>query len=1753
MKKFINITNDGNEKVIRKGITVPKGDIPLAYYSSPSLDPKSNLVIIDTSQTIAENSNQQLQSKKVMYANGLGILEDIYGNQLVSDEHPIVSDVFNIDEDYSTEPNISEYDNLSILPYLHTSRFFHLDFAGLTPGTLPRTYVVDTIKIVDGNGKDYTYEDGRRRYRIAIAPAAAAYQDSYPNHWGYRVLAYVDANDNENLYLTYNKIEIDNNQFFQNQELSYRELLNPQTYFQYQPEESAVVDPENREKKQYSTKPLAEKERLLGLPRPSVDGYKVYVPKKAIADTRKFQMFRWRAVCDYTKVYQYDQTNPKIINAGIVITSTGTLSDIAGKEALTPYVFYNLQRSNVNVNNIHFVNPLQENNTILSKKESKYWYVNLDTVTNEELDKFDILLWAPQGSVNVSRYIPKIAYFTSTKGKTFVFDSCNNSVPSNHWFFGSAVNAKTGAVTFPSPQYYRYPNTAVNQKARLDKAVWYPLNDPDTVRTGGNSITRGWSSHIRRRPVGTPNEVFSGRATLGGWDIDDLTGDNEIKSLSYGSYLYSSSYCQLILGLPNTYKSLVSYFDSAGQEYSLLAHKKLDNHGNIFLSSMGQAKSVNALWQYPANPQYLMSHNNASRINSDGRYDLWINSPIVEGASKLLYNICLMAVRGKLLHNSDDVTHASVWTAASDWQSSWVIDGNVLSDNERNEFNFVYAETDIVDDDRSLVWQRKLSNSNLRTLVEANLTDLQKRTLWGSIHSYRIETTNNVINNGSVDTPVTLDENSIPHAWTTAYSPTFTVPADMGPHIVKEHNVKGDLAGVDTYKQYPEAPYKTRVKVTAVQSHDDFVNWVATGTAKEKYLVSPEETITTTKIVEIPWDRNTYVAGTSNPYKNVSAPEGISFLQEYNYLQSAGRGAPSQNWVFWGLIERYGVNDYSVGDVVQFIQDAMNVFQFFGVFRLPNGIPLKVDGVFDQKTKAAVLAFQQSIGARYLDGVVDAETWSLIGGQISRLGSLIKVNVAAKPYQKYYQWAIDRMPKQNISDGSSDYLKSFAKRSWAHGGPSYIHETFFIKYSQAYNIVGIKFYPFVEQCPSVILESFDFHNGMTEAEKASYNPSRAWVKGPWVLGDNQLFQTLVNPVVSDTAIISLGQDKRGPNPNNVAKILGIRDFKILAAITGTTVHKAVWAERNVTITQTGTSQLINGSATTQVSLKADDRDLVPGTIRWQSIAPVPADPQITATITSRGSVRITLSGHDSNTAQYRYGPIIGAVSQNSATYYTMDTSKRRNPIRDSGFASADDGIKLVCNLDKTPYGFETITGSRDLLPSASTSDRNAVHFSMMQLNTYETDPRVRVGFYDLSKQEFIVSANGTAEMSWIDYLARGTNNVYIAILSTLSETTTKPIPDDDYPMIPFRWAMPAYGVASNRSSIIKLETINNELDEHNVWPISVKTGRFDRKIKIRPQSEGPIVTYMRDYQDSYVTAYYSIPEAISNNWSTIYGPPNIDIKEETPIVLNDRTIQVRQAPIYMQKEPTSWNYPSDPVRPIFTVFTRDSLSAAWVTLLLTDIEDYNVSTGEIKLKTALLGTDPRLVKVDYTSAHGSYYFKGVDSIMNLNPYHGYTSSYFGKAIYVYLLPEFVVDQLGDTIVDSVRQRCIKTTDSPDIFNPLSLDYDPLAIQIGVIYIIPSVDINDLTMVDARRRGGGILDEYTLAEIGRLFGEATTNWDVSTAAGVSYQKAGFVIIRLPVQLKNWMKESEIRDVIDRNITSGVWYDIEDLDGNPWSDA
>lgn len=1763
MKPFENRTTDGNERAVRRGKSVPKDAVGLSWVKSPKMTTENNVILVDTSQVVEENTLKDAGDRKIYYANSVGVLEDRFGNQLVEDEFPVVSDVFLQDEDFSTIP-AEEYEDDEVLSFVHVSRYFHVDFAGLTLHNDLFPYVSSKIKVVDGRGQEYTRGDGTPRYKVKIATAYAAQTDEQN---AYRLHVYVDTDENEDLYLSYNKIELDADGAFRNNEPFYKEILNPIPYFAYTPEESEVVDPVNRDKKVYSTRPMNLKEQVTGAsPGAGQAGYKVYVPKKAVGDPRVFQLFRWRVSCNFKQKFKVDPSSPAGIRCGI-ITTGGTLSR-------TPYAFLNLSRSQYNVTGMKFYNPLQDDdaeNPVSEdvKETAAYWEVDFDTVTNDELKQFDVLLWSPPhaSEVDLSKYAGKVNYFTGSVGGTIFMDT----------------NARA-----------KVKGLGLNVSAPVSVSYGYPTVTTTDVRAYG---------YTKIFQADREHELFKGALSYGGWNFNDdlrtsdATWDNvSWHSRVYDEYdsltIYRSIYdkyeggpvVHFIKSVPagwDTLQTIQTPYSTPWQgvykpclitrtvnkapamttnnagtntagNYNPNKAKPGNKAGNFTLSTLGIAESVNVLADN--NTKNIISYNNGPTLDNQDDYRLYINSSWTEGAYKFLFNICLVALKNKPLDNSDERTYSTTFSSSSEWKSSWVIDGDVLSESERAVNDLALLPTDSATP--TPAWQRKLSNKTLEQLINESLPDDLKQKVQGATREYQIEVTNS-----KVEVPLDVGGSNLPYAWTSEYSPAFVVPVELGPHVIRAEDVKGAYeAGQYVQKSYPAKPYNAKVVLDYVDSEElhtiQPVNWVVTGTATETITTGifiPPSSTTKESEVELSWAEHGSQLVIPSGYafeEGMPSPVGLTTWKTQNYYNTSW-GTGSLNWPNYGIYHQLTLG--SRGEVVTWVQDAMNVFQFFGFFHYGE---LKLDGYYGNRTEACIIAFQEQMGCSRVTGITDAETFSLIGAQVIRLGNLIYKNRKNSGWSRFYFWPRTRMLRQAISDNSTS--TSYSRRSWITDGPSVIWDMFMVAFEDVYNIHGVSITPEVDgDTKTMMFRSIDVRTqpfNLVNYDSRKGNP--IWM--PHRPRDGQEFYVPFSPRRGDTIIVGVGQD--GPSGWGSSRILGVRDLRAHARVRTTTTKPGVNTIRKQTIDRT-----VTYSGTSYVAKTKEIKIRIPfpaasphgkiHSVRWESVAV--DNPDVVAQLvlnTSDSGDCIILSNYIDETRTQQAsatGPKFPDHFLGPKSYYWMNPDSRQvSKLRETGWISKADGVKVLSDSQGKPIGFPASVPSL-----AAAADEQQRHFSRLRVESVGNDASVQVGFYDIRDKEFITNVHGEPEMSFIEYLQRGRENVYLAAVSTYEVETSKPLPDDDdAPLLPYKWAMPVYGLYKRRGSKIGIGTLPKNLGQSDVWPIPVSTGKFERSVYVRPMSHAPVEGFLGRYQGRTVTAHYSVPEAESAEWSQLFGPPYADIKGETPEILDDDVLRVAQAPIHARIVPTPNPSVADPMRPFFSVYKRDTVEDEWVKLNPSEIKDYNISTGEIFLEEKMVSSDPLLWKVDYTSLRSYYHFKGdmsTTGVVDLNPYSNFSSAYLDDATYFYILPQHVRDDKGKVIEGSVRTSTLRLTRNPSIFDPFDAGYNPLAIQLAVIYLNTALDISQLAMLDVRKRGGGASSNANLEEIKRVVQDAASYWDMDHNSGLSYQKSGFVVIRLPEELKDYFSEKEIKAVIEKNITAGVKFKIEDMSGKDWS--
>lgn len=448
------------------------------------------------------------------------------------------------------------------------------------------------------------------------------------------------------------------------------------------------------------------------------------------------------------------------------------------------------------------------------------------------------------------------------------------------------------------------------------------------------------------------------------------------------------------------------------------------------------------------------------------------------------------------------------------------------------------------------------------------------------------------------------------------------------------------------------------------------------------------------------------------------------------------------------------------------------------------------------------------------------------------------------------------------------------------------------------------------------------------------------------------------------------------------------------------------------------------------------------------------------------------------------------------------------------------------------------------------------------------------GFYDNSAKEFLGKT-----LYYVDYISRGVENIYIAVLALDADgniaqsdyigakTTTTITP----PSAPIKIAYPIYQAKYIPSSKIALSSIPPNLSKFDQWPLYITSGVFVKEIEVDP--DYGLVNWLNKYKGKKIRATYSTLDIENVLWSQILGKPYVDVLNEYPNFLSSRKIQLSQVPIASYVEP-SVNKIGILKQYIFIEYRKDSLSE-WEVLDSVFIRNINCDTGIIDLLKDL-DQDPELTRVSYAVRASGIPLKHIDgNPIPLNPFLNQDIIEPEKPLYIYIKPlKLEVKNYSsentyswDYIKDYAFDGPIHFTYNSNVFNAYdSVNYDPLAVQIGLVHVLKNIPESGIDLIDLRIKGGGIkstfdrsvnADFYGSLDIEKVFKEskeAISFWDVYPPDQQAYPKGGFIIIKLPkTVLNNFLNKEDVYSIIRKNITAGVVFKIQDMDGNDWGDV
>lgn len=1065
MDKFnLNIDNSSQIK-IRKVNNLPVDDssTALAWFNSKPVTPGNNISITDLSNFIPENSyssniNASAGSakNKLVFANELGILEDLDGNTVFDSDDISVSDIFLNSQALDKKYYIGDIQKNGFVHSFYVSRYYTLlpkntySYNGFDD-FLPESSVPKSIKVIDKNGFEYVDQStGLKKYRILIEQLDLPIYSNRSNVPS-KIIVLFDSPSPVDLSLVYDKVVLSSTDSISSTVPQYKENINTVNIFNRVGEESIVIDNSSRSKKIYSKKSITTKNNIINSTNVKAEGFEVFVPKKALSDNRTYESFNWRLITQVKRSVDVSSINngeeidseglikQKVINCA-VLSTTAQISAMRQSNdygAANPYVFLRLEQSPFNASKYTYVNPLSSSSDAYGKNQAMYWILNIDTVTDDQLSSYDIVTWTPSSPITVDQGLKLKKYAEYTQG-TLVLDL--SKITSGAEVIDPALSVST--QEYPLDTWtYNSENIFINE----NKTNAWPIN----------------SSVFERLTVDNVNyDVYSifGRSNLSNLTtkktVKEFTGNistaNVILSNSRGKPIFAS-----VQFVPNA--------DSLSK-------------GSILVTTTPMLKYCNDIYQPSSIFDIATSNNGETNLVQS----TFIAVAAIEGPMKLLYNACSVALLNRIFSSKIKDIRSSMYYQVSDWQSSYVLNGNVLLEDEKKE---IYSLVKV--NNQNSVGTSKYSrnlipnNSSILEFYKKSIYDfltdqhsISLQEIDSSNLEFYIEITNDdvevanatlikgpgilladMIGNGS-DIPTSyklfrIDSDSVTgpiYAYTDSPSAQFTVPGGFGPYVIRERLYRSSskeindrlsslISSSNNYKNYT---FNFSIFNSYNQSSESPLSFNANWSA----VITAEYTATLSRQARY---EDVFPPGSKRleddipltaTFETGAAFSGADRIDSYpKFEKGINSNDPVNNFLYTGDIQQGNIiGAYGVGkpgmlvDYIKYIQISLREAGILVAGKLP-----ELTGRFEANTRSAVLAFQSSVNARFENGTVDSETKYLIAVNVwksiknsdpTRYSSIITRLQANNPgVVKYVVAAADSIELSDLPNRQWNYRK----------------------------------------------------------------------------------------------------------------------------------------------------------------------------------------------------------------------------------------------------------------------------------------------------------------------------------------------------------------------------------------------------------------------------------------------------------------------------------------------------------------------------------------------------------------------------------------------------------------------------------------------------------------------------------------------------------------------------------------------------------
>jgi peptidoglycan hydrolase-like protein with peptidoglycan-binding domain len=920
------------------------------------------------------NIGNKDSKNKIVFANELGILEDINGYTVFDSDDISVSDTF---------LNVDMYDKKYFINDIAKNTFVHSYFISRWYTLLPRGFVTfnnlddfipesqipKSIKVLDKNGELYVdAETGLNRYRILLDQLNLdkySTRETLPT----KIIVLFDSPAPSDLQLVYDKVSLSPNELITAVVPQHTENINTVSFFNKSLEESSVVDNSSRNKKVYAKKSLATKNNLINSTNHSSEGFEIFVPKKALSDSRTYESFNWRLVTKVNRsinvssvnngedIDSEDNIKQKVVNCAVLCTSAQLASMIQTSEysSANPYVFFRLEQSPFNISKYTFSNPMVDVKTF-SKETARYWLLDIDNVNDADLAMYDILTWSPVSGITTDQSLKLKKYVQSTQG-TLVLDLSQSPVGAE--YIDPSLSVSSSAYALDTWTY----NTS-NLLLDETKSNAWPIN----------------SSIFETLTIDSTN-----------YNIYSIFGRNNLSNLT------TNKTAKEFTGAIAESNVLLKNSRSKPLFVSLQYTPNTDalSRGVVLATTTQFLKYCNDVYQPSSIFDTAVSNNKSSSILENP----FTASAVIEGPMKLLYNTTAVALLSRAFSSKTQDIRSSIYYQLSDWKSNYVINGNVLLEDEiKEEYTTVKEKTfdpigttkyaknllsqggsilslykdavyDSLSDQHSLSLQ-DIDLSNLDFYIEITNPDVILANATKVTNDYASQNVNEIPTSYTLFKINAENINSAMYAYTDSPSAQFVVPGGFGPYVIRHRNYRssnqlttGNSSANSLSSSYKSYPFNFSIFNSYIESSESplqfSANWKAQLSATYTASLSREELKTVPAHYDpLDVDRGIVL---HTPDQNDS---GITTLTSIGagFMYSGDIDAGNKNIVYeknkGGLDPNY----------TKYIQISL---RDFGQPNLP------LNGVYDASLEAGVKAWQSSVGTP-TDGKVDSQTKSTL-------------------------------------------------------------------------------------------------------------------------------------------------------------------------------------------------------------------------------------------------------------------------------------------------------------------------------------------------------------------------------------------------------------------------------------------------------------------------------------------------------------------------------------------------------------------------------------------------------------------------------------------------------------------------------------------------------------------------------------------------------------------------------------------------------